>query len=107
MRKIFFVLLLMCGMAAAQTQPVVLQVSTLFDGKGHVLHNTRIVVQDGKIARIDPKAGPVTYDLSGLTVMPGWIDTHTHLDWHFGPDGKLAHGKEDPGEAWKAIDENA
>ena len=22
--------------------------------------------------------------------MPGFIDTHVHLDWHFGPDGALA-----------------
>lgn len=25
--------------------------------------------------------------------MPGWIDTHVHLNWHFGPDGKLASGR--------------
>ena len=107
MRKLLFVLLLLSVIVTAQSTPLVLQVSTLFDGKGKVLHNTRIVVQDGKIARIDPKAGPVTYDLSGLTVMPGWIDTHTHIDWHFGADGKLARGNEDPEQARNAIDENA
>lgn len=107
MRKFLFVVLLMCGAALAQTNPVVLQVSTLFDGKGNVLHNTRVVVHDGKISRIDPKAAPVTLDLTGLTVLPGWIDTHTHIDWHFGPDGKLARGSEDPAQARLAIDENA
>jgi imidazolonepropionase-like amidohydrolase len=107
MRKLLFVLLLWCVAAAAQSKPIVLQVSTLFDGHGKVLHNTRIVVQDGKIARIDSKAGPVTYDLRGLTVMPGWIDTHTHIDWHFGPDGKLAGRDEDPEQAARAVDENA
>ena len=108
MRKVLlFLLVLISSVAAAQTQTTVLQVSTLFDGKGKVLHNTRVVVQDGKIVRIDPKASPVTYDLTGLTVMPGWIDTHTHIDWHFGPDGKLARGNEDPAQAEKAIDENA
>ena len=28
------------------------------------------------------------YDLRGLTVMPGWIDTHVHLNWHFDADHK-------------------
>lgn len=107
MRKVLLLFLLVSYVAAAKTKPVVLQVSTLFDGKGHVLHNTRIVIENGKIARLDSHAGPVTYDLTGLTVMPGWIDTHTHIDWHFGPDGKLASRGEDPEEAAKAIDENA
>ena len=108
MRKWISLLLLACGAASAQTNaaPVVLQVSTLFDGKGNVWHNTRVVVEDGRILRVDATAGPVTYDLRGLTVMPGWIDTHTHIDWHFGTDGKLA-GDEDPEQARKAVDENA
>jgi imidazolonepropionase-like amidohydrolase len=41
---------------------------------------------------IDPQAGPVDYDLHGLTVMPGWIDAHVHITWSFGPDGKNANG---------------
>ena len=78
------------GMAAAQNQPTVLRVSTLLDGKGHILHDTSIVIENGKIVRVDPHvAGPV-YDLRGLTVMPGWIDCHVHISWHFGPDGKNA-----------------
>lgn len=94
-----------------QNQPLVLKVSTLLDGKGNVLHNTRIVVQDGKIARIDARATPVTYDLSGLTVLPGWIDTHVHIDWHFGPNGKYGDKDESPeqaalayaSDAWKTL----
>ena len=38
----------------------------------------------------DAKAGPVDYDLRGLTVLPGWIDAHVHITWSFGPDGKNA-----------------
>ena len=78
---------------AAQTpQPkrLIIAISTLFDGKGHVLRNTRIVIEGSKIVGIDPKAGPVDYDLRGLTVMPGWIDAHVHLTWIFGKDGKNA-----------------
>ncbi|MEE8586004.1 MAG: amidohydrolase family protein, partial [Acidobacteriota bacterium] len=29
------------------------------------------------------------YDLSGMTLMPGGIDTHNHVAWHFDPDGML------------------
>lgn len=74
----------------AKSKPIVLAVSAVFDGKGNVLHDTRIVVEGSKIVAIDPKAGPVDYDLRGLTVLPGWIDAHVHLNWFFGKDGKLA-----------------
>jgi len=78
------------GMTSAQNQPTVLRLSTLLDGKGHILHNTSIVIENGKIVRLDPHATGRVYDLRGLTVMPGWIDAHVHISWHFGPDGKNA-----------------
>ena len=69
---------------------IVIAASTVLDGKGRVLHNTRIVIEGSKIAVIDPKAGPVDYDLRGLTVLPGWLDAHVHITWSFGKDGKNA-----------------
>lgn len=94
---------------AAPEKPIVLAASAVFDGKGIVLHDTRIVVQDGKILRVDPNAGPVTYDLRGLTVLPGWIDVHAHPAWHFGPNGRLMDQsqKETPAQAALAIASNA
>ena len=68
---------------------IVIAASALFDGKGRVLRDTRIVIEGSKIVAIDPKAGPVDYDLRGLTVLPGWIDAHVHLTWSFGKDGKM------------------
>ena len=47
-------------------------------------------IEGSKIVAIDPKAGPVDYDLRGLTVLPGWIDAHVHITWSFGKDGKNA-----------------
>src|SRR5256714_13373265 len=77
---------------AAQTrQPIgriVIAASTILDGSGHVLKNTRIVIERDKIVAIDPKASPLDYDLRGLTVLPGWIDAHAHITWSFGKDGK-------------------
>ena len=78
--------------ATAQTRPlskrIVIGASAVLDGKGGVLHTTRLVVENSKIVAIDPKAGPVDYDLRGLTVLPGWIDSHVHIAWSFGKDGK-------------------
>jgi imidazolonepropionase-like amidohydrolase len=74
----------------AKPKQIVIAAGTVFDGKGGVVHNTRIVVEGSKIVRIDPKAGPVDYDLRNLMVLPGWIDSHVHITWSFGPDGKNA-----------------
>jgi imidazolonepropionase-like amidohydrolase len=51
-----------------------------------------IVVEGGRIARVADARGNATYDLTGLTVMPGWIDTHVHLGWHFNKEGRLEQG---------------
>ncbi|PYJ27605.1 MAG: amidohydrolase [Verrucomicrobia bacterium] len=69
---------------------IVIGASTLLDGRGHALHDTRIVVEGSKIVALDPKASPVDYDLGAFTVLPGWIDSHVHITWSFGPDGKNA-----------------
>ena len=69
--------------AAAQDRAIVIKADTVIDGKGATLTNTSIVVQGSKIAKVDPAAQGITYDLRGLTVMPGWIDTHAHIVQHF------------------------
>lgn len=84
-----FLLIAFCA-AAAQPKRIVIAASVLLDGKGHVLKNTRVVVAGNKIVAIDPNAGPVDYDLRGLTVLPGWIDGHVHITWSFNENGKNA-----------------
>ena len=102
--KIFLCILSVLGACAltarvssqtpAQNKPaqkrIVIAASAVLDGKGRVLRDTRIVIEGSKIVAIDPKAGPVDYDLRGLTVLPGWIDAHVHITWSFGKDGKNA-----------------
>jgi imidazolonepropionase-like amidohydrolase len=72
-----------------------------------VLHDTRIVVEGSKIVAIDPKAAPIDYDLRGLTVLPGWIDSHVHIAWSFGKDGKSGSPGGTPAEIAYSIAGNA
>ena len=80
--------------AQAQSKRIVIAASAVLDGKGRVLRDTRIVIEGSKIVALytkdASKAGPVDYDLRGLTVLPGWIDAHVHITWSFGKDGKNA-----------------
>ena len=114
MRSILCLLVLVvvvCGAVSAQVpaspKQIVIAAGTVFDGKGHVLHDTRIVVEGSKIVRIDPNASPVNYDLRGLTVLPGWIDGHVHITWSFGPDGKNAGAGGTTPHAYYAAASNA
>jgi imidazolonepropionase-like amidohydrolase len=79
--------------AQGQPQPVVIRASTVLDGKGAVLRDVALVIQGSKIVRIDPGAAEATYDLRGLTVMPGWIDTHTHIATHFDRETGKVHSQ--------------
>src|SRR6266404_3899185 len=72
----------------SQNKRIVIAASAVLDGKGHVLRDTRIVIEGSKIVALNPKAAPVDYDLRGLTILPGWIDAHVHITWSFGKDGK-------------------
>src|SRR5881409_2955679 len=73
----------------AQERPIVIRATTLIDGKGGVMRNVSVVVEGTRITRIDANAQAPTYDLKGLTVMPGWIDTHVHMDAHSIPMAKV------------------
>jgi imidazolonepropionase-like amidohydrolase len=94
---------------AAQERSIVLKTSTLFDGKGKTLHNTIIVVEGSKITRVGGTAptGAIMYDLTALTVSPGWIDTHSHIVNHFANNNRLA-GRDEPASqaSWHVV-ENA
>lgn len=73
-------------------QPIVLRTSRIFDGRGNVLENKDLVIEGGRITAVRNQVGKADYDLSGLTVMPGWIDTHCHPSWHFNAEGRLELG---------------
>ena len=81
---------LLAGAAAAQT--TIVKTTTLIDGKGHVLKNKEIVIENGRIAHVADSKRKPDIDLTGLTVMPGWIDTHVHPTWYFNKEGRFESG---------------
>jgi imidazolonepropionase-like amidohydrolase len=83
----------------AQSPRIVIAVGTALDGRGGVLRDTRLVIQGGRIAAIDRAASPVDYDLRNQTVMPGWIDTHVHINWHFNDQHVSIAGGDPPDQA--------
>ena len=91
--------LLTASVATGQTGPVVIKAATVIDGKGGVLRNTGIVIDGSKIAKVDPAALGGTIDLTGLTVMPGLIETHAHISSHFDKGtGRIHNAGESKGE---------
>lgn len=70
---------------------VTIRAGILLDGRGNSTTDVRITVENGVITAIDRDSGPVTYDFSHLTLMPGGIDTHVHINWHFDADGMTHH----------------
>lgn len=95
------------ALAPAQGTDITLRARTVIDGKGQILRNTVVTVRDGKIVRVGSAAGPVTHDLGTLTLMPGFIDTHVHIGWHFDAKGRYHSGPEPAEQAALYGAENA
>lgn len=67
---------------------IIIHAGRLLDGKGGMKTNVFVIVEGSRITSIQEKSVPATFDFSGLTLMPGAIDTHVHISWHFDADGK-------------------
>src|SRR5262245_9678818 len=95
------------SVAAQQPDRVTIRAGRLIDGKGGVQQNMVVAIRGSKIESITSSPDAVSHDLSTLTVLPGLIDTHVHIGWHFGADGKYANGPEPPDQAALYGAENA
>jgi imidazolonepropionase-like amidohydrolase len=104
MKMLLFILLpFLC-----QAQRIVIQTSTILDGKGGALKDRQIVIEGSEIRTVAAGKAKPDYDLRGLTVMPGWIDTHIHLNWHMDSNNKSVNSGGKPedmalataGDAW-------
>ncbi len=78
----------LASLAGAQ-QTYVLEAQRLFDGKSDKILQPGIVVVSGN--KIQSVGGPIppgatVIDLGDATLLPGFIDAHTHLTMDFNPD---------------------
>jgi imidazolonepropionase-like amidohydrolase len=83
----------------APQSAVTIRAGTLLDGRGGMRRNVDVVVQAGTIRSIEAAGTRAPdYDLSRYTIMPGGIDTHVHINWHFDADGKTHHTRDESPE---------
>lgn len=79
------------GALSAQEQPHAFRGATLLPIAGQPIQNGVLVVQGGKITAIGGAetpipAGAVVHDATGKTIMPGLVDTHSHIGGGDGGD---------------------
>lgn len=112
-RVLFFALglaaVLVCGRADAfaQAQTVTIRAARVLDGKGAALANATVEVKGDTIVKVDQRSGPVTYDLGNVTLLPGMMDVHVHIGYHFGKDGRAQNQGETAAEMALFAAENA
>ncbi len=104
---LFGLVIVVTPVVRAQDQPITIRAARVIDGKGKLLPNATVEVQGSKITNIDQRTGPVTYDLGRATLMPGMIDVHVHIGYHFGKNGRAQNTGETPAEMALAGAENA
>src|SRR5262245_53418649 len=78
--------------ATAQEPVTVIRAARVLDGTGRTIPNATVVVRGSRIVSVGPNgsvpAGAHVYDLPTLTLLPGIIDAHDHVVWHFNPQGR-------------------
>jgi quinoprotein glucose dehydrogenase len=74
-----------------QAQPVTIRATKLIDGRGGSIIDPLVTVRHGRIVSVTRAVPSVraTYDLGRLTLLPGLIDAHDHISWHFTTQGRL------------------
>jgi len=79
----------MGGMRAEPGSAVVLRAARMLDvATGEMLSDAVVVVRDGRIEAVNPPSLPDDaheMDLGDVTLLPGFIDSHTHVAGQIGP----------------------
>lgn len=93
--------------ARAQEQVITIRAARVIDGQGKVIQNGTVEVVGTRITKVEQREGPVTYDLGPATILPGLIDVHVHIGYHFGKDGRAQNQGETDSERALYAAENA
>ena len=91
-REALLAVLLLCATTVVYTQQpeVRIRAARVLDGTGQVLQSATVVVRGSRISAIESSiSGPVDIDLGQSTLLPGLIDVHSHIGWHFGSSGRF------------------
>jgi imidazolonepropionase-like amidohydrolase len=102
MKKLILGLMLVLLPGAAQADSVVVTAARMIDVlAGRVIEEPVVVITDGRIVSVVGRggarpmipAGARRIDLPGMTILPGLIDMHVHLDSspYYGPYDALQH----------------
>ncbi len=91
----------------AQSPAITLRAPAMLDGRGGSRTDAMVTVSGGRITAVGAASGAPTYDLTGLTLLPGFIDTHVHIGWHFDANGRYQSGPEPADQAALYGAENA
>lgn len=90
------------GSAAQSAPPIVVKAGKLFDpSSGRMLDRPVIVIRSNKIESVSygstvPVPGAKLIDLGNATLLPGFIDAHTHLTMNSGSGGYQSLGISTP-----------
>jgi imidazolonepropionase-like amidohydrolase len=82
---------LLVASAAVRGQTVTLTAARVIDGNGRLIPNGAVTIEGSRITSVGPKpAAPrgTVYDLGDATIMPGLMDTHSHIVWYFNAKGR-------------------
>ena len=91
LHAVLFAVFLAAPALVAQAPAIRIHAATLLDGSGKTLRNATVVVQGSKITSVETgTAANATYNLGSLTILPGLIDVHSHVGWHFDESGRYA-----------------
>jgi N-acyl-D-amino-acid deacylase len=81
----------MAQTSAGKDPDILLKGGLIVDGSGGAPYTANVLLRSGKVARITPRAvrtTGVTIDCAGRVVAPGFVDAHSHLDWHIPLKGR-------------------
>jgi N-acyl-D-amino-acid deacylase len=83
MRSNFFILLIISFTATAQQADILIRNGRVIDGTGNSWFYGDLAIKDGRIlalGKLNHLSATKTIDATGLTIAPGFIDVHTHIE---------------------------